>query len=324
MGLARPTAGSTRRAPGAGRLGEMLHGLGLEGLLEPAATRPTRTRSGCWRSARRLGPHATSSAPTAARRAGRAAATRCATPPPAPGSYAANDRLRAQRRPRGAARQENGERRVGHPAPRGRSGCGASSGRGGRPPSSSGCANPPSTRGYAPRRGPTPTPIPARCWAPGCPGDRPRRGAGPPQSRRGVPGGGIAGATGVVIPERRSAEVTPAVCKASAGAVEHLSVARVGNLANWLGEAKSPGPGSTALTTPPRPCPTTRRTTAAASCWCSGQRVGAAASRGRCVRPARAAPAARRRWSRSTSATAASALVYGILHFRAVPLDRAT
>ena len=30
------------------------------------------------------------------------------------------------------------------------------------------------------------------------------------------------GATGVIIPERRSAEVTPAVCKASAGAVEHL------------------------------------------------------------------------------------------------------
>ena len=30
------------------------------------------------------------------------------------------------------------------------------------------------------------------------------------------------GATGVVIPERRSAEVTAAVCKASAGAVEHL------------------------------------------------------------------------------------------------------
>ena len=30
------------------------------------------------------------------------------------------------------------------------------------------------------------------------------------------------GAAGIVIPERRSAEVTPAVCKASAGAVEHL------------------------------------------------------------------------------------------------------
>jgi 23S rRNA (guanosine2251-2'-O)-methyltransferase len=42
------------------------------------------------------------------------------------------------------------------------------------------------------------------------------------------------GAAGVVIPERRSAEVTPAVCKASAGAVEHLRVARVRNLADFL------------------------------------------------------------------------------------------
>ena len=48
----------------------------------------------------------------------------------------------------------------------------------------------------------------------------------------------VAGASGVVIPERRSAEVTPAVCKASAGAVEHLAIARVRNLADWLGEAK--------------------------------------------------------------------------------------
>lgn len=47
-----------------------------------------------------------------------------------------------------------------------------------------------------------------------------------------------AGAAGVVIPERRSAEVTPAACKASAGAVEHLPVARVGNLADWLAAAK--------------------------------------------------------------------------------------
>ena len=47
-----------------------------------------------------------------------------------------------------------------------------------------------------------------------------------------------AGCAGVVIPERRSAEVTPAVCKASAGAVEHLPVARVRNLADWLGDAK--------------------------------------------------------------------------------------
>jgi 23S rRNA (guanosine2251-2'-O)-methyltransferase len=48
----------------------------------------------------------------------------------------------------------------------------------------------------------------------------------------------VAGAAGVVIPERRSAEVTPAVCKASAGAVEHLAVARVRNLADWLTDAK--------------------------------------------------------------------------------------
>ena len=32
--------------------------------------------------------------------------------------------------------------------------------------------------------------------------------------------------------------MTPAVCKASAGAVEHLPVARVRNLADWLGSAK--------------------------------------------------------------------------------------
>ncbi len=50
-----------------------------------------------------------------------------------------------------------------------------------------------------------------------------------------------AGVTGVVIPARRAAEVTPAVCKASAGAVEHLRVARVGNLANFLAEAKAAG-----------------------------------------------------------------------------------
>lgn len=47
-----------------------------------------------------------------------------------------------------------------------------------------------------------------------------------------------AGAAGAVIPERRSAEVTPATCKASAGAVEHLPIARVRNLADWLAEAK--------------------------------------------------------------------------------------
>jgi 23S rRNA (guanosine2251-2'-O)-methyltransferase len=59
------------------------------------------------------------------------------------------------------------------------------------------------------------------------------------------------GATGLVIPERRSAAVTAAVCKASAGAVEYLPVARVRNLADFLAEAK------------------------AAGCWCYGAAAGA-------------------------------------------------
>jgi 23S rRNA (guanosine2251-2'-O)-methyltransferase len=63
-----------------------------------------------------------------------------------------------------------------------------------------------------------------------------------------------AGATGVVLPERRSAEVTPAVCKAAAGAVEHLPVARVRNLADFLADAK------------------------AAGCWCYGAAAGARTS----------------------------------------------
>jgi 23S rRNA (guanosine2251-2'-O)-methyltransferase len=50
-----------------------------------------------------------------------------------------------------------------------------------------------------------------------------------------------AGATGVVLPAHRSARVTPAVCRASAGAVEHLPVAVVPNLARFLGEVKCPG-----------------------------------------------------------------------------------
>jgi 23S rRNA (guanosine2251-2'-O)-methyltransferase len=47
-----------------------------------------------------------------------------------------------------------------------------------------------------------------------------------------------AGATGVVVPAHGSATVTSAVCRSSAGAVEHLSVAVVPNLARWLGEVK--------------------------------------------------------------------------------------
>jgi 23S rRNA (guanosine2251-2'-O)-methyltransferase len=47
-----------------------------------------------------------------------------------------------------------------------------------------------------------------------------------------------AGATGVVVPAHGSARVTPAVARASAGAVEHLPVAVVTNLARYLAEIK--------------------------------------------------------------------------------------
>jgi 23S rRNA (guanosine2251-2'-O)-methyltransferase len=50
-----------------------------------------------------------------------------------------------------------------------------------------------------------------------------------------------AGVAGVVLPQRRSAHVTPAVCRASAGAVEHLRIARVRNLAEFLARAKEAG-----------------------------------------------------------------------------------
>ena len=40
-----------------------------------------------------------------------------------------------------------------------------------------------------------------------------------------------AGATGVIVPAHGAARVTPAVCRSSAGAVEHLPVAVVPNLA---------------------------------------------------------------------------------------------
>jgi 23S rRNA (guanosine2251-2'-O)-methyltransferase len=47
-----------------------------------------------------------------------------------------------------------------------------------------------------------------------------------------------AGATGLVVPEHNAARVTPVVCRASAGAVEHLPIAVVVNLGRYLGEVK--------------------------------------------------------------------------------------
>jgi 23S rRNA (guanosine2251-2'-O)-methyltransferase len=47
-----------------------------------------------------------------------------------------------------------------------------------------------------------------------------------------------AGATAVVIPAHGAVRVTSAVCRASAGAVEHVPVAVVPNLARYLGDVK--------------------------------------------------------------------------------------
>jgi 23S rRNA (guanosine2251-2'-O)-methyltransferase len=50
-----------------------------------------------------------------------------------------------------------------------------------------------------------------------------------------------AGADGLLITRRRSAAITPAVCRASAGAVEHLPIAQVENLAETLIRSRRPG-----------------------------------------------------------------------------------
>ena len=50
-----------------------------------------------------------------------------------------------------------------------------------------------------------------------------------------------AGAHGVIVPKRRSAGLTGIVYKTSAGAVEHLPVARVSNISDTLRELKKQG-----------------------------------------------------------------------------------
>jgi 23S rRNA (guanosine2251-2'-O)-methyltransferase len=130
-----------------------------------------------------------------------------------------------------------------------------------------------------------------------------------------------AGCAGVVLPERRSAEVTPAVCKASAGAVEHLLIARVRNLADWLGEAKRLeawvyGAAADARVPYHRPD-------------YSGRVVLVLGSEGRGLRPRVAEacdehvflPISGKVGSLNVS-TAAAALVYGILQFRRRALDK--
>lgn len=50
-----------------------------------------------------------------------------------------------------------------------------------------------------------------------------------------------AGAHGVIIPERRACGLTPAVSKASAGAILHMAVAKVGNIAQTIEKLKENG-----------------------------------------------------------------------------------
>ena len=108
-----------------------------------------------------------------------------------------------------------------------------------RPTSSSGSAARPTTRAWSPRS----IPIHTRTRRPCSPAEDALVVAldqiQDPQNLGAIcRSAEAAGASGVVIPERRAAAVTPAVCKASAGAVEHLPVARVRNLADWLADAK--------------------------------------------------------------------------------------
>jgi len=56
------------------------------------------------------------------------------------------------------------------------------------------------------------------------------------------------GAHGVIVPERRSVGLTPAAVKASAGAVEHMKVARVVNLNRTIDDLKKQGVWTYAVT----------------------------------------------------------------------------
>ncbi|MEI6046103.1 MAG: 23S rRNA (guanosine(2251)-2'-O)-methyltransferase RlmB [Chloroflexota bacterium] len=63
------------------------------------------------------------------------------------------------------------------------------------------------------------------------------------------------GVTGVILPERRAAGVTPAVRNASSGAVEHLPIAQVVNLPRALDELKETGVWIAGLEDEPKALP---------------------------------------------------------------------
>ena len=49
------------------------------------------------------------------------------------------------------------------------------------------------------------------------------------------------GAHGIIIPKRRSTGLTPVVSKSSAGAIEHMAIAKVANIANTISALKEKG-----------------------------------------------------------------------------------
>jgi 23S rRNA (guanosine2251-2'-O)-methyltransferase len=109
--------------------------------------------------------------------------------------------------------------------------------------------------------------------------------------------------------------VTAVTCKASAGAVEHLPVARVRNVADWLGEAKQAGAwvyGAAADGIPYEQPDYAGRVVLVLGSEGSGLRPRVAGACDELV----ALPIRGRIESLNVSA-AAAALVYGVLQFRA-------
>jgi 23S rRNA (guanosine2251-2'-O)-methyltransferase len=137
-----------------------------------------------------------------------------------------------------------------------------------------------------------------------------------------------AGVAGVVIHERGAAEVTPAVCKASAGAVEHLAIARVRNIADFVLAARSAGFWCYGASAPSSPAGRVPLSYDAPDYRGAGVAL-VLGSEGRGLRP-RVAKACdelialpmRGRVSSLGVAAAASALVYEILQQREQTLDK--
>ena len=261
-------------------LREMLGVLALDNLLDVRAGRRPGGDGAARAPRRPPGRSVTGPRPTAARRA---AGARLGDPRRRRTGRSCcryGDRLRAQRGTRGAPGSAHGEPDLGDARTR----CAS---RGWRPAgvavvedaprrSSGAAARRPSGR-VRRRVASSSTPTPTRCSAAAasrCSSRwtrfRTRRTSARSAARPSAPG-----RLGWCLPERRAAEVTPAVCKASAGAVEHLPIAQVRNLADFLGDAKARGfwcygadAGGSASTT-------ARSTSAARWCSCSALRDAA-------------------------------------------------